>query len=192
MKGRLMAQIFIQMSGAPGAGKTTIAKAVAPRIGAVIIDHDISKTALLDADVPASIAGKASYGVLVAIARQLLKQGHSVIFDSPCFYEELLQRGQQLAQEVMANYLYIECVVEDLDVLNRRLEKRHRLRSQVIGVGKAPVDVSENTEVSESVFRDWIANMKRPDGVYLVLDTTRPLELCVAKAIAYIENGIVR
>ncbi len=36
MKGIAMAQRFIQMSGAPGAGKSTIAHAIAPHIDAVV------------------------------------------------------------------------------------------------------------------------------------------------------------
>ena len=42
-------QMFIQMSGAPGAGKSTIARAIATRIRAVILDHDVAKSALLNA-----------------------------------------------------------------------------------------------------------------------------------------------
>jgi predicted kinase len=84
---------FVQMSGAPGAGKTTIASAIAQQTGAVVIDHDVTKSALLAAAVPVPIAGHASYTVLDALARHLLQQGHSVIFDSPCFYQELLERG---------------------------------------------------------------------------------------------------
>jgi len=84
---------FIQISGAPGSGKTTPARAIAPKIDAVIIDHDITKTALLDWDIPIDDAGLASYGVLDALSRDLLSQGRSVIFDSPCAYDDLLQRG---------------------------------------------------------------------------------------------------
>src|SRR6186713_2757617 len=107
--------LFVQMSGAPGSGKTTIARAIGGRIGAVVIDHDVTKSALLKAEVPVSIAGHASYMVLDAVARHLLQQGHSVIFDSPCFYEELLARGQRLAAEMGALYRYIECRIDDLD-----------------------------------------------------------------------------
>jgi predicted kinase len=57
-------QFFLQMSGVPGSGKTTIAMAVSQATDAVIIDHDVTKSALLDAGVPAAIAGKASYEVL--------------------------------------------------------------------------------------------------------------------------------
>jgi predicted ATPase len=86
-------QFFLQMSGVPGSGKSTVAVAVAQATHAVIIDHDVTKSALLDAGVPGATAGKASYAVLHALARHLLVQGKSVIFDSPCFYTVLLDRG---------------------------------------------------------------------------------------------------
>ena len=178
--------IFIQMSGVPGAGKTTIAHAIARRISAVVIDHDVTKSALLEASVPVSIAGAASYQVLNALARHLLQQGYSVIFDSPCLYVELLERGQQLARAMNAHYRYIECVVADLDELDRRLRTRPRLPSQLAGVRIAPTEGSGKAELGDDIFRNWIANMKRPNTDYLVLDTTRPVEVCVEAAIAYV------
>jgi predicted kinase len=182
-------QLFIQMSGVPGAGKTTIANAVARRIGAVVIDHDVTKSALLEAGASASFAGAASYQVLHAVAQHLLGQGHSVVFDSPCFYVELLERGQRLARELGAYYRYIECVVADLDELDRRLRMRPRLPSQVAGVWGLPAKGSGKAHVGEEVFRDWMANMKRPAVGYLALDTTRSLDVCIEEAIAYIMSG---
>ena len=68
-------QFFLQMSGVPGSGKTTVARAVAEATEAVIIDHDVSKSALLNANVPVEIAGPASYQVLQALGSHLLNQG---------------------------------------------------------------------------------------------------------------------
>lgn len=181
-------QCFIQMSGAPGAGKSTIAHAIAPHIGAVVLDHDITKSALLDADISITVAGKASYLVLEAMAQHLLGQGFSVIFDSPCFYEELLERGQRLAREANAPYFYIECVLKDLVELDRRLKGRPSQRSQVRGLNESPVDVVEGRPVNEALFRNWIAHMKRPQSNYLVLNTDRPLEICVQEALAYVKG----
>jgi len=80
----MMRQVFVQMSGAPGAGKTTIAGAIAGRIGAVVIDHDVTKSALLDAGVSIAIAGRASYQVLGAVAQH---QGSKL---PPARYRNLL------------------------------------------------------------------------------------------------------
>lgn len=180
---------FVQMSGVPGAGKTTVAHAIAGSINAVVIDHDVTKSALLEADVPVALAGRASYMVLDAIASHLLKQGHSVIFDSPCMYEELLIRGQKLAAEMGAQYRYVECVIHDLDELDRRLSTRPRMRSQLAGVYAPPTEGSGKTALGANTFRAWIANMKRPTDSYLVLDTARPLAICTKEAISYIETG---
>jgi predicted kinase len=185
----VMHQLFIQMSGAPGSGKTTIAHAIARRINAVVIDHDVTKSALLEANVPLALAGSASYQVLGAIAQHLLLQGCNVIFDSPCFYQELLEKGQQLAQAVGAAYLYIECRVDDLNELDRRLRTRTRHPSQVAGVSFPLTDSSGKTQTSNEIFSEWIENMKRPDSGYLVLDTMRPLEVCIVEAMRYIERN---
>ena len=183
-----MHKLFIQMSGAPGAGKSTIAKAIAPKIGAVIIDHDITKSALLDADIPFGPAGEASYYVLYALAEDLLNQGFSIIFDSPCFYDELLARGQQIAKAGHATYAYIECVLHDLALLDQRLRTRTRQRSQVMGINQSPSDLMDDQSVNEDVFRDWIANMKRPKNNYLVLDTSQPIKICTKETLTYLRQ----
>ena len=185
-----MTQLFIQMSGAPGAGKSTIAQAIAPQIGAVIVDHDITKSALLDADIPFAPAGKASYFVLYALAKDLLKQGFNIIFDSPCFYNELLEQGQKIAQEANAQYAYIECVLHDLNELDQRLKNRPRRRSQVAGINQSPDDLMQGQSASEAVFRNWINNMKRPKNDILLLDTSHSIDDCTKEALIYLENRL--
>ncbi|WP_420627213.1 AAA family ATPase [Candidatus Leptofilum sp.] len=181
-------QLFIQMSGAPGSGKTTLARVIAPEIGAIIIDHDITKTALLQANVDPLLAGKASYSVLASLANDLLQQGHSVIFDSPCFYEELLKNGQQMAKHAGAAYGYIECVVGDLAVLDGRLCNRTPLPSQVTAVFQTITDGNGKQHAGEALFQNWIANMKRPQNNYLILDTNQPIENCLDNAMAYLQT----
>jgi hypothetical protein len=122
-------------------------------------------------------------------ARHLLQQGYSVIFDSPCLYVELLERGQQLARALDAHYRYIECVVADLDELDQRLRTRPRMLSQLAGVRSAPTEGSGKAQSGDDVFRNWMANMKRPNTDYLVLDTTRPVEVCVEAATTYVTAG---
>jgi len=186
-------QVFIQMSGAPGAGKSTIAEAIAPQIDAVIIDHDITKSAILKADLPDAVAGKASYFVLGALAQDLLRQGFNVVLDSPCFYDELLARGQQIAKVAKAEYLYIECVVEDLNELDRRLRNRSHRSSQVSGIRRSETERLGNARlIEEMVFADWVANMKRPAGEYLRLDTSQPLETSIDQARQYIKKHMVK
>jgi hypothetical protein len=127
--------------------------------------------------------------VLKAIADDVLAQGLGVVIDSPCFYDELLAAGQALAAKHGVAYRYIECVTEDIGLLDTRLRSRPALRSQRPSVDAPPIDLAADRERTGSdLFADWIANMKRP-GAYLRLDTTQPLDECVAEALAFLDSA---
>ena len=113
----------------------------------------------------------------------------SVIYDSPCLYQDLLERGQRLAAEFSARYRYIECVVDDIDELDRRLRERERQPSQLTGVYVPATGGSSRGMSGEALFRHWLDNMKRPN-VYLRLNTNQPLERYLDQAITYIQTGI--
>ena len=118
--------MLVQMSGAPGSGKSTIARRLAHERGLVILYHDVVKAAQLAAGLPFAQAGRLSYAVLLGLAEDLLRQGHRVVIDSPCFYDELLDCGQSIAARAGVAYRYIECVTDDLEVLDRRLRAHPR------------------------------------------------------------------
>jgi predicted kinase len=99
---------FVQMSGFPGSGKSTLAREIANRTGAIIIDHDISKSTLLSSlqDVPMdlNLTGKVAYNIDWSFIEFYLSQGKDVIFDSPCLYEVMIEKGTALAKNYQANY----------------------------------------------------------------------------------------
>lgn len=172
---------FVQMSGAPGAGKSTLAREIAKNIDVIILDHDIVKTALIESNIDANITGKTSYHVVLSLVDYYLSQNRSVIVDSPCFYNELLEKGISIARKNGAKYKYIECRIDDLNEIDFRLKKRKRMISQV------PQVVSDKT--NEKIFENWINNMKRPsDMSYLVVDTSQPLKSYLNEVIEYIED----
>lgn len=165
--------MLVQMAGAPGSGKSTVARGLAAALGFAVLDHDVSKTALLDADRPFDAAGRESYAVLLAFADDLLGQRLGVIIDSPCYYDTLLSAGQSMAARHGVPYRYVECVA-DMSTLDDRLRSRSRRPSQV-------------QAVDPTVFDDWIHGQKRP-GAYLRLDTNRPAAECIATALAYVQE----
>lgn len=182
--------MLIQMSGAPGAGKSTIAAAIGTAIGASVLDHDTVKTALLDAGVDVETAGTASYTALLAVARDLVKTGVTVVVDSPCFYDQLLQEGRAIAAESAVPYAYVECVTDDLDELDRRLRARETRRSQRRAVDLLAVDATHDRGPDgRTVYRTWIDHMVRPQTAWLRLDTARPLEVCVRETLEYLASG---
>lgn len=187
------------MSGCPGAGKSTLAQGIGHALGAVVLDYDVLKSALLDAGTPANTAGSYAYATLRKTAASLLAQRFRVVLDSPCYYQELLDGGIRLAEEAGARYHYIECVVggmaardvptaTNLEEVSRRLRTRASLASQRrdLHVGP-PGSASMDKSTGETLFRSWITGMKRPtDDCYLLIDTSKPEAECLEAALTFL------
>jgi predicted kinase len=196
--------LLVQMSGAPGSGKSTLARAIAPRLHAAVLDHDLIKATLVEhAPVPTAAApadpgthpdqaaGQASYALARRLAGSLLGTGLTVILDSPCFYSEQLDAGQEIAAGHDAVYRYIECVTDDLDLIAARLSTRVSYPTQYRGLDQAPRTAGSAAAAGAAGWRAWIAGMKRPadPSLYLRVDTTRPLAECTAEILQFLGAG---
>jgi predicted kinase len=180
---------LIQMSGAPGAGKSTIAAELSRRHGMVSIDYDIVKSELLAEGSQFLNAARTAYRVVTSLAESFLRQGHSVIIDSPCFYQELLDSGESIARRQNARYLYIECRLDDLDEIDRRLTGRTPLRSQRSSVAGAPSDDRREPALpGRELFATWIQGMRRPATDFLVLDTSRDVATCMRDVETFLKE----
>jgi predicted kinase len=169
---------FLQMSGFPGTGKSTLAREIGKRTGAVVIDHDVVKSALLlsleEGTLDPNLAGNISYNIDWSLLDYQLSQGNSVVFDSPCFYEEMIEKGTGLAKKYNVAYKYVECSLKDFHLVNERLRNRDRM-------------ISQFSEANEELFNYGIKNSKRPsDEKWLVVDTNQPLENYIEEVVQYI------
>lgn len=162
------------MAGWMGTGKSTLAAAIRAETGAVVLDHDTTKTAILRAGVPHPPAGFASYEVLFAVATDLVQQGHSVLVDSPCLYEAIARNGLEIASAHGIRYYFVECECPEQDATDR-LRSRVARASQVADAGAA-------NEVRRSSGR----TPHRPATGTLVVDTTQPVDACLDLVLAYL------
>ena len=185
-------KLLIQMSGAPGSGKSTLAKLLQKSIGgSLVIDHDLIRSAILDSssdsssssgdDLPFDRAAKAAYNAQWALADSALEQGLAVIVDSTCNFQEVVDRGSALAGRHGCVYWYVECYVEDIDLLDRRLRARVPMRSQRAGVSEPPAAAARSAaragEDSRALFRRWISEPCRPRSNVIVVDAGGSLSL---------------
>lgn len=179
-------RLLIQMSGAPGAGKSTMASQLRQSIGGLVIDHDVLRSALLEDaedDVPFDRVAKRAYHLQWAIAQDAIKQGLNVIIDSTCNFREAVDKGSALAEQYGLDYWYVECRVkiDDIDLLDERLRARNPMRSQRAAVDSPPTDAPKTRpggEDSRAVFKNWIENPCRPESNVVVVDSVdgRPEE----------------
>lgn len=163
--------LVLQMHGEPGSGKSTLARALAAALNATVLDKDVIKAALLRAGAPEALAAPASYEAFFALGAHLLRQGRSVILDSPAFWPEVEVNSRRIAGEAGAAWLMIECVCPDRQERTRRLATREALASQP----RAPLGRTSTAE---------------PACARLTLDTTRPLDEIVAAAVTYVRDGV--
>lgn len=178
---------LLQMSGVPGAGKSTVAGHVVEAFGAVALDYDVIKTAVLDSGADLDGSAKAAYEVMYALARQVLWQGHPVVMDSPCGWARIVNEGVEIATAHGASYRYIECQVRDLEVLDERLGQRPRLRTHRRSVDQPPVDLGDEPMDGAALFRVWMDRVERPSGSYLQLDMHRPLSEVLPEVDLYLK-----
>ncbi|UVI27277.1 AAA family ATPase [Paenibacillus spongiae] len=175
---------FLQMSGFPGSGKSTLAKEIAKFTKAVIIDHDIVKTGLLEGlgleglDVDPKRAGGVAYHIEWSLVDFHLSQGYSVILDSPCLYEVLVEKGTALAEKHSAKYKYVECVLNDIHELNNRLKNRVRMITQI-----GPVDIPEER------WQEVINRAQKPSHLECMqVDTSQPVDYYFGDVLLYINK----
>ena len=149
---------LIAFGGRPGVGKTTLARALACRLGAVALRIDTIEQAIRDAGVLSAGVGTAGYRVAAALASSHLAQGLSVVADAVNPVAAARQGWRDLAARAGVRLLEIEVVCSD--------EAEHRRRVETRGCdipGLSPPDW-------EAVRRLAIADWLEP---HLVVDTAR-------------------
>ncbi|MGB9483927.1 MAG: AAA family ATPase, partial [Candidatus Dormiibacterota bacterium] len=170
---------LVQLAGSPGTGKSALASALGRALGAVVLDKDVVKSALLDANVGWNGAGAAAHEVMFALAASLLEQGLNVVLDSPSHYAVIPERGLSVARGRGADYRFIECVCEDLEEVGRRLAGRKVRRSQWTGLNVQSPDGNTGAElVGPHRWRTY-----GPERGWLILDTGERLEMSLATVL---------
>ncbi|KFA63408.1 hypothetical protein S40285_06583 [Stachybotrys chlorohalonatus IBT 40285] len=187
-----MPELLIQMSGAPGAGKSSIARLLRPCIHAVIIDHDVLRSSLLESSVISfDHAAREAYSLQWKLAQDFMEQGLNVIVDSTCNYPEVLDQGSALALGHGYAYWYVECRVRDMELLDRRLRAREPMLSQRKAVDCPPAAAGTALAEQDSyaLFNHWIDSPCRPAHNAVIVDSTGSQELLRDHILKQIVGG---
>lgn len=161
-------------AGAPGVGKSTLARALARELRAAYLDKDTIKDAALalgrelKVENLSQFAGALSYSLLIPLARDNLTVGTDVIIDSPAGYRSFQDAIEQLFRSIKVDFRLVECITTDEGLLRERIERR------------AP-------DLPEHRVRDWDAyqqardRLERMSGPRLVVDTAEAVSTNLRK-----------
>lgn len=155
------------LAGLPGSGKTTLARALAARIGAVHVRIDTIEQALRRAGIAPEEEG---YAIAMAVSRDQLALGHRVIADAVNAVEQARRAWRAIAAESGAQLIEIDVRCSDAIEHRRRVETR---RADIDGLA-----LPDWTRVLAREFAPW-------DRPPLCIDTAhRAPEDCVAELLA--------
>ncbi|GAC1354535.1 MAG: ATP-binding protein [Ktedonobacteraceae bacterium] len=170
--------VLVMLKGFPGSGKSTLGRALSRQLGWALIDKDDIKdmfsAQILDADGLA-------YDVMLNIVRRQLLQGLNVICDSPLTYTMTYQRTQQIATETRASLVIVECFCSDELLWSQRVNARKQYG--------LPIHHMTDWERVQAYRCQHLADASYPiTHPHLVVDTAKPLEVCLAVAIEWLER----
>jgi predicted kinase len=167
----------VVLVGIPGAGKTTLAQALADRIpDARIIDKDKVRDALFAPCDYTAAERDVSFSAMIDAARYHLGRGRVVVFDGMTFSRQSqVKAAAGGAEESGAFSAVVVCDVP-VNVAIERCEK----------------DAAEGGHLAENRDGDLVrrvaSEMEEPPGDYLTVSMVDDLDGVVADVLAYIEE----
>jgi predicted kinase len=116
--------LLIAFGGLPGAGKTTLAKAVAKKYAAVYLCIDTIEMAIRSSNALRDDVGPAGYLSAYWVAEENLRLGQAVVADSVNALQITRDSWAQVARNALVSLVEVEVVCSDAAEHRRRIESR--------------------------------------------------------------------
>lgn len=146
--------MLIAFGGLPGSGKSTVAQALARRIGAVYLRVDTVEQAIRTFAPLAEgrDVGPSGYVTLYRLAADNLRLGQTVVADSVNPLPETRKAFRDVADECGRRFLEVEIVCSDAAVHRHRAETRS---PSVVGLSPPSWEVIQNLH-----YEPWKADLR--------------------------------
>lgn len=167
------------MAGLPGTGKSTIAEALAMRLGSPLVSVDPIESAILSAGIDSDQpTGLAAYLVAETIAESVLAGGKGIVVDAVNAVAAAREQWVKLAARRGVEIRFLEVTCSDPELHRARLESRERQLAHLAEPSWHAV------EQSVDEWEEWsglVAAVPR-----LTLDSVEPVESTVEAAFAFV------
>ena len=176
--------LLLITTGLVGTGKTVLAQALARRLGLVVISSDITRKKLagitttehrfeeFDTGIYSAEFSRLTYDKMYSEAKDLLKDGGSVILDASFINAGERVKAKRLAEEVGADFFILECTLDE-EIVRQRLAQR--LKEGSVSDGR--------WAVYEPQKRQFEPVVEVPPANHVIIDTSRPVEETVRPII---------
>jgi len=164
-------------SGLVGTGKTTIAEALAKRLGLAVISSDVTRKKMagiplaehhfeeFSSGIYSADFSRKTYDSMFTEARQILDEGGSVILDASFIKAGERLEAKGLAKETKADFFVIECILDE-GLAKQRLAQR--LEQGTVSDGR--------WEIFEQQKRQCEPIAEVPASNHITVDTSLSLE----------------
>jgi adenylylsulfate kinase len=170
-----VAPALIALAGLPGAGKSTLAAALAAHLPDTrVLDKDAVRDALFGPCDHTATESQVSVSAVLDAARYHLGRGRRVVLDGMTFARrQYLEAVARVAEETGVPLAVIVCDVP-VEVAAARVAADR---------GRHPAANRDSDLV-----RRVAVELEEPGGDYLTIDTTAPVHETVQLALAYVES----
>jgi predicted kinase len=184
--------LLVLTGGLTGTGKSTLARGLAPALGAMIVSADETRKRLAglgayeragdgqDTGIYAPEMNARVYAALGEAARGALARGRSIVLDATFRRAADREAMRDIAAAALAQFLAVSCTAPD-EVVRARLEARAAGRGDAWSDGTWDVYLAQRREAVEAA-----------GAGILAVDTTRPVEAqvgAVLEALLYPGGG---
>ena len=163
--------MLIMICGLPGTGKSTLAKAVAEKIGAVHISSDTVRMKLLKERTYSEEEKEKIYDLMLKEAENLLKEGKTIVLDATFYKKKLRELVKGIAEKAESKFFIVECITEE-NLLKERIFSRKKEETE--------------SETDFEIYKKVKAQFEPIEEDHIAVDTSLPLEKQVELVEQYI------
>lgn len=158
--------MIIVVCGLPGTGKTTVAKALSQRTGAILLRTDVIRKELLTNNTYTEKERDSVYENMLIIADEKLQEGEDCVLDGTFYKKSLRDKARKIAEKNKSTFHVVECVLHE-DVVKRRIGSRRK----------------DASGADFSIFLKLWKTFEPITEKHIVIDTSKGTKECVDKVM---------